>query len=426
MRLSIKLHLLLFCYIFSFYITAFPASMVIAAPLFICICANNNYLKCFMKVWGNKYIFRCFCFLLFLVGFSTLYPLIFRTLDFSLVTILITQVIHFICATFFFAFLDFHNITFDKLCNAFINIFIIQTIIQCIACASPNTIGLIVRKFNRFDTESVIGLGDRVRGWALSAATTYHLSLIYGVAFIIYIKSLINSKKITFVQIVKGVFIFIGIFFAGRTGFVGVGIAGLYFIITLKASFKKKIKTFIKALILVTIIISSFLTFAPQRIRGIVVDNLIPYAFEFVYSKFESGKAQTASTNQLMDMWNRDFDDMELIRGSGRYMDFTGKRYYMHVDPGVLRHLLYGGILFYLILILYQILLTFPFIKQKDYYIFMLCFIYYFIMDFKGVTIALNKFAFVTSLLFGYSYIKTYTKRNKKYENIIRYSISTK
>lgn len=411
MNIKIKFHILLFCYIFSFYVSAFPASMIIAAPLFLYICSDKKYLQCYLKVWGNPYIFRCFCLLLFIVGFSVIYPMIFQTLDFSLVTILITQVIHYICATFFFAFLDYHKISFEELCNAFINIFIIQTVIQCIACALPTTIGAVVRKFNRFDSESVIGLGNRVRGWALSAATTYHLSLIYGVAFIIYIKTIINTKKITCIQIIKGLLIFLGIFFAGRTGFVGVGIASLYFIITMHVSLKKKILTILKVFFVLTIIITSFLLIAPKSIKNLVVDNLIPYAFEFVYSKFESGKAETASTNQLKDMWHKDFDDMEIIRGSGRYMDHTGKHYYMSVDPGVLRHLLYGGIIFYTLLIVYQLMLTFPFIHRKDYYIFVLCIIYFLAMDFKGVTIALNKFAFVSSLLFGYSYTKTFSKR---------------
>ena len=409
LKLQIKLHILLFCYIFSFYISAFPASMLIAAPLFLCVCADKKYLECFLKVWSNPFIFRSFCTLLFLIGFATLFPLIFMTEDFSLVILLITQVVHFVCATFFFAFLDYHKIPFNELCDAFINIFVLKTIIECVAFTNQSTVGAFVRHFNRFEADKLSGPGSNVRGFALSAATTYHLSLIYGVAFIIYIKRIIETN-ITVWKIIKGLFIFVGIFFAGRTGFVGVGIACLYFLFTLKCPARKKVKAIFKVGVIVAIIITAFLSFAPKKIRGMVVNSLIPYAFEAIYSKLDSGKAQTASTNQLKDMWNRDFNEMELVRGSGRYMDLTGEHYYMRVDPGVLRHLLYGGIIFYAVLIFYQLLMSFPFTKRRDYYIFILCFAYFFVMDFKGVTIGLNKFAFVSSLLFGYSYTKNYTE----------------
>ena len=146
-----------------------------------------------------------------------------------------------------------------------------------------------------------------------------------------------------------------------------------------------------------------------------VVDYLIPYAFEFVYQKIDSGKAQTASTNQLKEMWHRDFDEQELIFGSGKYTTADG-RYYMRVDPGILRHLLYGGILFYLLLILYQTLITFPLKKRTDYYIFLLIFIYFLFMDFKGVTIAVNKFSFTATLLLGFSY--TRTQKDSKLQEI--------
>lgn len=66
-----------------------------------------------------------------------------------------------------------------------------------------------------------MGAGSNIRGKALSAATTYHLSLVYGVGFIIYIKEFL-SQKISLLNILIGILIFVGIFFTGRTGFVGV------------------------------------------------------------------------------------------------------------------------------------------------------------------------------------------------------------
>lgn len=375
---------LLFCYIFSFYILVFPASMLIAAPLFLCVCVNKTWLFSFLRIWGTNFIRRAFIFQIFLIGFSGIFPVIYRTADFSFMKLMITQMVHFVCAIFFFTYIDVKNIGFDKVVKSFILIFVIQTFIELIATSFPSSIGKFVRLFNHFDPESVIGLGDRVRGYALSAATTYHLSLVYGVAFILYIKTLVESKKIRFRQLITGLLIVVGVFFAGRTGFVGIGIGCIYFLISLKVKTRNKFSAIIKLLVSMVIIISLTLTVAPKKFKDMVVDYLIPYAFEFVYQKLDSGKTQTASTNELKEMWHRDFDERELIFGSGKYTTDEG-RYYMHVDPGILRHLLYGGILFYLLLVFYQMLITFPLKKRADYYIFILIFIYFLFMDFKGV-----------------------------------------
>lgn len=422
---------LLFCYVFSFYILVFPASMLIAGPLFLCVCTNKKWLYSFLKIWGIKYIRRCFIALLFIIGFSGLFPIIYRTADFSFMKVMITQLVHFVCAVFFFTYIDVKNISFDKVVKSFILIFVIQTFIELIASSFPSSVGKFVRMFNHFDPESVVGLGDRVRGYALSAATTYHLSLVYGVAFILYIKTLIESKKIKFKQLIVGLLIVIGVFFAGRTGFVGIGIACLYYVITLKTKMKNKISAISKLAISIALIITLTLTVAPKNFREMVVDYLIPYAFEFVYQKIDSGKAQTASTNQLKKMWSTDFDEHELIFGSGKYTDDNGL-YYMHVDPGVLRALLYGGIIFYLAIVIYQSILTFPLKERKDYYIFILIFIYFFFMDFKGVTLGMNKFAFATTLLLGYTYTRENTpqaniekspKRKRYFYKLLKYQI---
>ena len=379
--------------------------MLIAAPLFLCVCVNKTWLYSFLRIWGIKFIRRAFVFQIFIIGFSGIFPVIYRTADFSFMKLMITQLVHFVCAVFFFTYIDVKNISFDKVVKSFILIFVIQTFIELVATSFPSSIGKFVRLFNHFDPESVIGLGDRVRGYALSAATTYHLSLVYGVAFILYIKTLVESKKIKFRQLITGLLIVVGVFFAGRTGFVGIGIGCIYFLISLKVKTRNKFSAIAKLLVSIAIIISLTLTVAPKKFKDMVVDYLIPYAFEFVYQKLDSGKAQTASTNQLKEMWHRDFDERELIFGSGKYTTDDG-RYYMHVDPGILRHLLYGGILFYLLLIFYQLIITFPLKKRADYYIFILIFIYFLFMDFKGGTIGMNKFAFASTLLLGFSYIR--------------------
>lgn len=54
----------------------------------------------------------------------------------------------------------------------------------------------------------------------------------------------------------------------------------------------------------------------------------------FFILKCKSGQIETASTNHLMEMWNRDFNYVEFLIGSGRY-SYENGAYYMHVDPGI-------------------------------------------------------------------------------------------
>lgn len=64
-----------------------------------------------------------------------------------------------------------HRIIFNYLCDAFVNIFVIQTFVEIVACMNPSTVGAFVRGFNRFDPEKVIDIGSSVSGYALSAPT---------------------------------------------------------------------------------------------------------------------------------------------------------------------------------------------------------------------------------------------------------------
>lgn len=141
-------------------------------------------------------------------------------------------------------------------------------------------------------------------------------------------------------------------------------------------------------------------------------EQILPYAFEFLYSVDKSGTMETASTNHLKQMWvESDFNYIEFFLGSGHYTNIDGS-YYMHVDPGILRHTLFMGIGGYIILLIYQFNL-FPIWKMKGdtKYYYSLILLFLIVMEFKGVNIGLNKFAFAITLLFSFSYF--YLQYNK-------------
>ena len=80
--------------------------------------------------------------------------------------------------------------------------------------------------------------------------------------------------------------------------------------------------------------------------------------------------------------------------------------FYKHVDPGILRHMLFMGIVGYGVLVAYQLVLL-PAWKMKTFstkYYYMLILLFLFGMEYKCINIGVNKFAFSISLLLTYSY----------------------
>lgn len=414
----ISLYILLFCYVFAFFIGPISVSLLMALPMYGVAVLKKEYFKANISVLQSRLIKDVLYswFLLLLIG--VIYPIVFLTFDFSFSIIVITQLIHLMAAIPFLAFLKYNNYSRRDVEHCFVGIFVIQTIIQIIVFSSPY-LGEIILKFNHFDPEEVVGIGSNVRGKALSAATTYHLSLAYGICFIIYIKEFL-SKKASIINVLIGFLIFVGIFFAGRTGFVGciIGLLG-YFLYRERK--QRKLRLVLKVVLIIFLILTiiSFLlmTYSPDLYDN-VTKNVLPYAFEFLDNLDEKGSMETRSTNRLMEMWSSDFNPIELVIGSGNFTEANGS-YYMHVDPGILRVSLFAGILGYFMVWLYQIKL-FPVNKFKGrtkFYSFLIL-VYLAFMDLKGLTVGLNKFTFSITLLLSFVYLYLPDISTIKYKDI--------
>jgi hypothetical protein len=382
--------------------------MLIAIPLFIWIFSNKYLLSIFLKICGTKYIRGLIYGLLLLNFIALFYPVVFKTFDISYFRITGMQIAHLICALPFLVFIYYYQFSTKTVESFFIYIFIFQTIIQIVAFLNPGTFGEFVRLFNRYDLiqDRLEGiLGGKVRGYALSAATTYHLSLVYGVAFILALKKLVETNKKYLIIIIQGIFVFIGIFFPGRTGFVGVAISGIYFLVTTKINVMKKIKIIMLLFDSSLFICILILTIAPKQFRENITNVILPYAFEIFYNKNEKGSFTMTSSGDLMEQWNKNYDLNEVVLGSGKYTNKNGS-YYMRTDIGYFRTTLFSGIIGYLFVLMYQYML-FPLdrIKRKDRIFYGLIMLYFLIMELKATTIGLNKFVFSTCILLSFSNI---------------------
>lgn len=402
---NIILFCLLFCYVFAFYIGPFSVSLLIAIPLYALALINIEYRQNLKQTISSKYIIRILKLWIIIVILGFLYPIIFLTFDYSFVKVILTQALHFIAAFPVLAYLKYADYTYNDVEKQFVNIFVIQTFIQVIVQLSP-ALTDIVRMFNRFDANAVIGVGSSVRGVALSAATTYHLTLAYGIGFVIYVRHYL-LKSISPQNIFIGLAIFVGIFYAGRSGFLGVAIGFLFmFISKIKQNLFKGVRlllTFVASIIVVIAISLYLVSILAPDFYSILEEDLLPYAFEAFYNYDKGGQLETASTNQLMQMWSRDFNPAELIWGSGYFCNPDGS-FYMHVDPGALRFLLFFGVIGYIMMTIYQYSII-PFMQFKGVYcmFYFAIFLFIFIIDFKGMALGGNKFMVFIPLLLVYS-----------------------
>ncbi len=407
---NIILFLLLFCYVFAFYIFNISVSFLIALPLLGLAFFDRKYCYVLWQVVICKYVKNIIVAWTIVMFFALFFSIFYGTWDFSFLRVIAVQLFHLISALPVLAYLKYKSYTFKDVEEVFVWIFIAQTFVQCTVLMSSE-LSEMIYYFNKFDPELVKGPGSYIRGKALSAATTYHLSLIYGVAFILYVKRFL-TEKVSLKIVLMGILIFIGIFFAGRTGFVGVlfGVLGYFF--SNKVNLGKKIRLMIYSLLGCGFFVVVLYIFFPNFYM--VLENyVLPYAFEFLYSLDSSGKMETASTNQLMGMWQRDFNYMEFLLGSGKYTLENGG-YYMTVDPGILRHTLFMGVIGYLFLVAYQFVL-FPIhrLQGQTRFYYTLIMLYWIVMEFKGCTLGSNKFVFSTSvlLIFSYFYLNPEVKR---------------
>lgn len=412
---SCILFIFLFCYVFAFYIGPFSASILISIPLYLYSVFNKEFLHNIYVVTNTPLLKTCLKVWFSLVFLAFFFPVLYFTFDYSFLRVVGMQGVHFIAAIPFFAYLKYTNVSFEKIEKYYIYIFVLQTIIQVIV-VNNEYLGEKILLFNHYEPDNVVGIGSGIRGKALSAATTYHLTMAYGFCFIIYLKNYI-SKKVSFLNVLIGVLIFVGIFFAGRSGFVACLIGGIGFLLYRSIPFHTRLLKLIKAIIIlvaITLTFSLLLTNFYPDFWALLNEQILPYAFEFLYSIDKSGEMETASTNHLGEMWtNSDFNYLEFIFGSGKYSNPDGS-YYMHVDPGILRHLLFMGIAGYTLLFIYQLCL-FPVWKMKGAtrYYYSLILLFLIVMEFKGINIGLNKFAFAITLLLSFSYFYLDNEQNQ-------------
>lgn len=294
------------------------------------------------------FVFVCVIFLTIFSGF------IHFTNDYSALKANILVLILFLIALSVYPFIE----SWSKGSNPFITVlqlivflFLAQSIIEILAFVFPFMADFV--HFFQKDAISRKNMGG-IRALGLTGNPFFDLSAGFGFSFIVLFKLIAerSSNSFTARNILIFAVLFLGSFFAGRTAFVGLGLGlALYFVSTGNPF----IKLFNLLKIVGVFFILSLILFMilPQNVKTLVEENLLPFAFEFVYSYLDSGEVTTTSS-EILDQMYFPIPNHTFWLGDGYYTGADGA-YYMHTDAGIMRNILYYGVFGLILLIIGQL-----------------------------------------------------------------------
>ncbi|WP_019027517.1 hypothetical protein [Colwellia piezophila] len=414
-----------FCFIFSFNIPIIKNSIVLSCLLsFLGLALKKRVsIKNSLFVYKNRYTIFCLSYLL-LLGFCTYLAIIFSQnhaqAGFSLPRIV--QCIYLFLVLIPLVYLNNSNISLKTFLEFILYAFAIQSLIQLIAFISPSFLNIV--QFFQPDniTEKSENYGG-IRGLALAGNVFFALASIYGLAMMVFVYYISTFKGTLWKSnVLFFLLLCLGGMFTGRTFFIGLGFAlMLYFLL----NYNKPSSYYIALKSLMIIILSAtcfaFL-FIPIELLDKIINELLPFVFEFIYSYLETGSFSTRSTDHLTSMLSVPLTINDFAHGQARYINIDGS-YFMHTDSGYFRQILFWGLPGLLLVIIFHLGLFFiPFLQNRkpiypNYKVFIsTLFIYTVILQIKGEVFA--HMHFMSIIIFTISLI--YIRDSKRFHDQYR------
>jgi hypothetical protein len=415
---------LLFLFIFGipFYNIPMNSSKLIVVYLIIHYFIINITSKS-LKSTFNKELLYIGLWILLLIGLSLLSNLLNHTNDFYIAYSFLLMLIETLLGSYLIYQLYLKRYSFKELLDIYIIIALLQSLIiigMFISEGFRNFIYLIAN----LNAEQLAQRYGGFRGFGLAGSVTYDLAFLLSMSmiFITYILSFYKEKKVFY--IISWFFIFIAVAMTGRTGWFGVALSLLVFLVNIKN--KNTLLSIMKFIFFLLIGIVSFVYILKTyniETYNILILKVIPYVFEMFINFYETGSFSTHSTEALGNMYFLP-ELKTLLVGDGYFNapqgQGMGEYYYMDVDPGYLRMVLFYGIfssavLYGLYIYLFYILRKYTFNYKGFTSIVTMLFIYYFVVQWKGSVLSNSgmniKFLFVLVI---YSILKY----NRKLKNV--------
>lgn len=329
-----------------------PFFFIVITPLhraFYYAVSNVPLLYAIYRGFKCSSTIKNFCFIaLFYVVSIILVPLVTKAYDFQFIIAFIRSVLNIIGTVSSFViyfYLKERNkvtISFQEITIKSVIFYIMGSIVFLCIPPLKTFWSSIITQFGTIDFTNFIEYITRFGFAGFSGfGYTYWVTACTVVFCYMYInKELKESLSRIFI-----IFLLIGSFFYGRTGFV---VTTLFFmLLTLYSLFHKKRKLFNFFILVIFLFISLgfVLYFSIPDIQP-----FIDWLLEPIFNYLDGGKVESASTDGLKRFYmNFHPSDKTLFFGDGYWMDLNGNGYYGHTDVGFMRNIYYGGIFYTMI-----------------------------------------------------------------------------
>ena len=351
-------YIIAFLVVFNFPIPFFYNSSLLA----VLICGvvysikPNVYLSDFVGLVKTRFVVRIFLLLIGAILLSVVTGVFHQTFDFLIIKGFLLQLTLLLSALIAYPVLSKspQGNAFIQILSIIIGIFILQSFIQMTAFIVP-TVADVVHFFQK---PEIAANSKGVRALALSGNPFFDLASAYGLVYILFFKKLIdiNQAKFNFINVLRLLLLIAGAMFAGRTAFVGLVTAFVFYLLPFSSKYHVGFRIFH---FIIIIIISSFwvmflFELLPNGVKDIITGRLLPFAFEFLYNYSAVGKLTTNSSEELQQMYYP-ISLKTFFIGDGRYQGDVAGFYYGNTDAGYMRQVLFFGIGGFFYMVLYQL-----------------------------------------------------------------------
>ena len=346
-----KLWILLLCaYHFFPFITSKGSLLLYAwaygIPLVYFAC-NLNYLKKIISLMIHSEVLITIVLCITLACLSMLIPVLHGTYDFSYFFDSIMTMVKILIRMLFLVMIIIKNIpnasqeTFMKYFIFSCCLYIFGTIVMLLFPSIKNVFFELVKESEHAKSMALETRYSTRYGWAGFSGFEYTFKCVLALIFNDYLICKSIKEKRIWKMIGVSAFLLVGTLFYGRIGslfgIVVIGVLGLRLL-------AKRSKIFIWVICGGIAVCLGLLV---MQSRNDSIRAWFVWAFDLFVTFAQTGKFETASSNILLEQMIFMPKNMTILLGDGMYTTTEG--YYMSTDAGIMRSLLFGGILFVLV-----------------------------------------------------------------------------
>lgn len=372
--------ILSFMYVFDFILIKklphFSSLYVVLLFLLSYFFLNSRYRKCFFKYIASKESITTFGWIFSLIILSLANIVIKYTFDYSYSITLIHQMLCLITGMMLISYFKMKKV---DIINLLIDTFFVQSLIQIVCFFSPAFLKLTDAFRADYTIYKRIESYDGFRGLAVSGVSFFGLAVIYAVLFVVlaFYWPVWNKKK--HIKIIYFLCFCFGAFSAGRTSVIGI-------IVFLIVVFYRWLNKYIKELffcdigffsvkrkmcinkdtlrkstnfvfVIFLIVFVSNTTLFEKVSKNKATERFLNYLLQFKNNKnsgsdnIENIVENVPSLKHLINDMYFTLSPKQLLFGDGKYV--VDGLYYMHTDAGIMRNLLFWGVIGTALLYLY-------------------------------------------------------------------------